>query len=162
QDIQRREAKLDGLLGPIDPAKPFDVRFVWPRKRVDTAGQELSQWVIGIVQQTGKRRAACTLLVDADTGLVRYAIHKTGGPKSKKTGRTRELLQRASTVVAPPPHLRRLRVFAFDPSLALEWDTARINETALQVPWENLDKGPVGEYLEVIDRDSASGCFYAP
>jgi hypothetical protein len=30
------------------------------------------------------------------------------------------------------------------------------------VPWEPLDPGPVGEYLEVIDIDPASGCFYEP
>ncbi|MDH4066360.1 MAG: hypothetical protein OEW19_18315, partial [Acidobacteriota bacterium] len=30
------------------------------------------------------------------------------------------------------------------------------------VPWEALPPGPVGEYLEVIDVDPASGCFYEP
>jgi hypothetical protein len=30
------------------------------------------------------------------------------------------------------------------------------------VPWECLDPGPVGEYLEVVDCDPASSCFYAP
>ena len=30
------------------------------------------------------------------------------------------------------------------------------------VPWEELAPGPVGEYVEVIDVDPASGCFYEP
>ena len=38
-----------------------------------------------------------------------------------------------------------------------------INQVTLQVPWEEaLLPGPVGEYLEVVDYDPASGCFYAP
>ena len=28
--------------------------------------------------------------------------------------------------------------------------------------WEPLEPGPVGEYLEVIDHDPATGCYYAP
>ena len=71
---------------------------------------------------------------------------------------------------------RRLRVYAFDPSLEIQLETAMINEVTLKVPWESdvppdesddlgdcaLQAGPVGEYLEVIDYDPASGCFYAP
>src|SRR4029077_20657136 len=31
------------------------------------------------------------------------------------------------------------------------------------IPWElKLEPGPVGEYLEVVDYDPASACFYAP
>ena len=60
-----------------------------------------------------------------------------------------------------PPH-RRLRVYTFDPSLATQLETSLINQTVLQVPWEKLDKGPVGEYLEIVDYDAPSGCFYAP
>ena len=62
---------------------------------------------------------------------------------------------------APPPH-RRLRAYTFDPSLATQLDTAVINQTVLRVPWEDLERGPVGEYLEVVDYDPASDCFYAP
>src|SRR4051812_26599169 len=85
-----------------------------------------------------------------------------------------------------PPY-RRLRVFAFDPSLALHLDTAGINEIVIRVPWEQpralspmrgmpqpaagppqltplggLQRGPVGEYLEVVDVDPASGAAYPP
>jgi hypothetical protein len=69
---------------------------------------------------------------------------------------------------APP--FRRLKAYAFDPSLARSMETAVINEVTLQIPWEAdpdnpenpLPSGPIGEYLEVIDYDPASGCFYEP
>ncbi|HEV2853094.1 MAG TPA: hypothetical protein VHC97_09855 [Thermoanaerobaculia bacterium] len=68
--------------------------------------------------------------------------------------------------IQPPPKrqppFRKLRVYAFDPSLNWRIDTAVINQMVLQVPWETLTPGPVGEYLEVVDVDPASGCCYAP
>src|SRR5207237_2922344 len=64
---------------------------------------------------------------------------------------------------------RRLRVFAFDPTMGVSLETAGINEVVLNVPWERdasgnegLGPGPVGEYLEVVDRDPASSAYYAP
>jgi hypothetical protein len=42
-------------------------------------------------------------------------------------------------------------------------DTALINEVVFRVAWEDdLAPGPIGEYIEVIDHDPASDCFYAP
>jgi hypothetical protein len=61
-----------------------------------------------------------------------------------------------------PPSFRKLRAYAFDPSLNWQIDTAVINQMTLQVVWEDLEPGPVGEYLEVVDADPASRCFYAP
>jgi hypothetical protein len=83
-----------------------------------------------------------------------------------------------------------LRGYAFDPSLSTRLETAIINETVYHVRWEepadsqedlpglqpemtqiaaraldegpDLRPGPVGEYVEVIDYDPASGCAYAP
>lgn len=62
----------------------------------------------------------------------------------------------------PEPASRRLRVLAFDPSLAQRLDTATFNEICIGLPWEPLEAGPVGEYLEVVDYDPASGVFYHP
>lgn len=62
-----------------------------------------------------------------------------------------------------PPVSRRLRILAFDPSLATRLETAAINEITVQVPWEDdLGPGPVGEYVEVVDCDPASGVVYHP
>jgi hypothetical protein len=62
----------------------------------------------------------------------------------------------------PPPHSRILRAFAFDPSLDMSIETSVINRINLKVPWEPLQPGPTGEYLEVIDIDPPSGFFYPP
>ena len=67
----------------------------------------------------------------------------------------------AGSAVAPPPS-RRLRAYAFDPTLGLRLETAVLNETTLKVKWEPLQRGPVGEYIEVVDHDPPTGCFYAP
>jgi len=168
-------------LGVIDLRKPFQVVSLHPRERAGLHGELTSQWVVKLQQRSGSlpvagepggpfRLAGCTLLVDGDTGLVRYQISKElVAPPPKGRPRPTDLLQRAGTGVAPLPTERRLRVFAFDPSLGVQLETAVINEVTLRVPWERndaghdiLEPGPVGEYLEVVDRDPASGCFYAP
>ncbi len=60
------------------------------------------------------------------------------------------------------PAYRRLRGYAIDPSLAQRLDTAPVSTVTFHVPWESLDPGPVGDYLEVIDIDPAARCAYAP
>jgi hypothetical protein len=170
-------------LAGIDLRKPFTVLSLHPRERAGLDGELSSQWVVKILQESGglssakdargrkkHRIAGCTLLVDADTGLVRYQISKELPRAVESDGDGRpDLLKRAGVGAAPPPLERTLRVFAFDPSLGVQLETAGINEVTLRVPWERdghgqdiLEPGPVGEYLEVIDRDPASGCFYAP
>lgn len=62
----------------------------------------------------------------------------------------------------PAPVVRRLRVFAFDPSLGTRLSTSAFNEITVELPWEPLEPGPVGEYLEVVDVDPPSGVFYYP
>lgn len=75
----------------------------------------------------------------------------------------------------PKPQYRRLRGYAFDPSLSTNFATAGMNERTYRVRWEEgapagassvegkgLWPGPVGEYIEVVDVDPASGCFYEP
>src|SRR6476620_8837825 len=58
------------------------------------------------------------------------------------------------------PTNRRLRGYSFDPSLSAKLETAFINERIYTVPWEDLKPGPLGEYVEVIDVDPASDCYY--
>ncbi|MHC5539134.1 S8 family serine peptidase, partial [Singulisphaera rosea] len=70
-----------------------------------------------------------------------------------------------SRIEPPTPSCRRLRVFSFDPLLAIRLETLEIAKITIEIPWEpegQLNEGPVGEYLEVIDYDPASGCFYPP
>jgi hypothetical protein len=44
-----------------------------------------------------------------------------------------------------------------DPSLSLQLETMGVNEIVFKVDWRPLATGPVGEYLEVVDYDPASG-----
>ncbi len=38
-----------------------------------------------------------------------------------------------------------------------------VNQIVYKVPWEdNLGRGPVGEYVEVVDYDPPSNAFYEP
>ena len=38
----------------------------------------------------------------------------------------------------------------------------RSTKSRINIPWEPLEPGPIGEYLEVVDCDPASGVFYHP
>ncbi len=73
---------------------------------------------------------------------------------------------RLKLAITPPlrsPLHRRLRVFTYDPLLANNPDLLHLNHTTLDVIWEDdLRAGPVGEYLEVVDVDPATGCCYTP
>ena len=60
------------------------------------------------------------------------------------------------------PPFRKLRAYAFDPSLSLRTDTVAINSMVYKVEWETLQPGPVGEYVEVVDYDPSIGRFYKP
>lgn len=68
----------------------------------------------------------------------------------------------ASRNAPPEPPFRCLRAFSIDPSLATDYETAPISEVTIKVPWERLQPGPRGEYLDAIDVDPGSGCFYEP
>src|SRR5262249_9908247 len=61
-----------------------------------------------------------------------------------------------------PPTRRLLRGHSFDPSTATQLETAWVGEITYKVPWERLEPGPVGEYVEVVDVDPPSHCYYAP
>ena len=80
-----------------------------------------------------------------------------------------EQSSRSRPVTSPPPAFRRLRIYAFDPSLGTQLEMAVLNQATVKIPWERngtvdntLQPGPVGEYVEVVDYDPASGCFYEP
>ena len=68
----------------------------------------------------------------------------------------RIIRQHLEAARVPAPVTRRLRVLAFDPSLATRLETAAFNEITVGIRWEKLAPGPVGEYLEVVDVDPAS------
>lgn len=61
-----------------------------------------------------------------------------------------------------PPVYRYLRGYSLDPGFSTQLETAGINEVLYQVPFEQVQPGPCGEYLEVVDFDPPSGCWYEP
>ena len=56
------------------------------------------------------------------------------------------------------PLSRPLKVYAFDPTHGRNLG----NYMTINVPYEKLTLGPVGEYLAVIDYDASNGCYYQP
>jgi hypothetical protein len=83
----------------------------------------------------------------------------------------KSLVKRYDPYAIEPPAKRRLRIFAFDPSLEYELSKALISRITVEVPWMDSpdpdspggpEPGPIGEYVEVIDFDPASGYCYEP
>ncbi len=61
------------------------------------------------------------------------------------------------------PPFRKLRGYAFDPVTSLDLNTADINQIGYKISWENdLQPGPEGEYIKVVDRDPSSNVVYRP
>ncbi len=92
--------------------------------------------------------------------LLEHMLGRTQTAAGGGTPARRAIRRKAKEL--PPPQ-RRLRVYALDPSIAKSLDSVAINETTLRLPWEeNLQPGPVGEYIEVVDVDPASNRLYDP
>jgi hypothetical protein len=80
------------VLSGIDSEREFEVHSIRPSVRTDWSGQSRFQWIIELTQRIRQYvdpederagvepdyyfRGGCTLLVDADTGKVRYSIKK--------------------------------------------------------------------------------------
>ena len=62
----------------------------------------------------------------------------------------------------PVPIFRKLRVFAMDPGLTARFETSVMNEMTLGLPWEPVEPGPAGEYVEVVDEDQHGKTLYDP
>src|SRR5438132_11206367 len=61
------------------------------------------------------------------------------------------------------PTVRALQVYAFDPIVGKQLGNAMLDAATLNVVWEpNLEAGPAGEYVEVVDYDPSLDCFYEP
>ncbi|HKP74384.1 MAG TPA: hypothetical protein VJT67_02520 [Longimicrobiaceae bacterium] len=60
------------------------------------------------------------------------------------------------------PVYRYLRGYALDPGFSTRLDTVGINEVVYRIPFEPVQPGPMGDYVDVIDFDPASGCWYDP
>ena len=103
---------------------------------------------------------------------AQVAVEDAGNPPAQPPGPPSAPAVRPIRVggegrVVPEPPVRRLRVFSFDPLLGTDLDALGTDQITLELPWDftsgdHLEPGPVGEYLEVVDYDPASGAFYPP
>jgi subtilisin family serine protease len=88
-----------------------------------------------------------------------------GGPPPRTDASSEVVPAILPACESPPelstPNYRRLRVYAADPSLSTRLESVNVNEATLDVRWEKLEPGPVGEYVAVVDKD-ASGMEYRP
>lgn len=92
-----------------------------------------------------------------------YGDQYVAGPVPAAPAQTQTYQRTPDIVPVQPPVRRRLRGFAFDPDLATRLEMTDISTCVFQVRWENrLRPGPVGDYIEVVDYDPASGGYYAP
>jgi hypothetical protein len=80
-------------------------------------------------------------------------------PLDGRTGRSLGAIQATDEET---PEYRILRCYALDPGFSTQLQTMSINEVPYKIPWEHIEPGPFGEYLDVIDIDPASNCFYEP
>lgn len=69
----------------------------------------------------------------------------------------------------PPPLKRNLRGYSIDPSLSIKLSTKQVSQIVYSCDWEDLKTRkdgtgsvPVGEYIEIVDYDPATGEFYEP
>ena len=87
---------------------------------------------------------------------LRAELESVGSPSSNLGDEGRK------PFVAPPPPFRKLRGYSVDPSLSTDLSSVEFSDVPYQLPWETLKPGPTGEYLEVIDVDPSSSCYYEP
>lgn len=70
---------------------------------------------------------------------------------------------KALTTAQTDPPYRKLRGYVIDPSLSTELSHVDISETTYKILWEpELEVGPKGEYIEVVDFDYSADTNYAP
>jgi hypothetical protein len=123
----------------------------------DLSPSEREKFIDALASTPGASKS----LREALGSRARFVRPQVTVPK-QLTPAEKALLERAINPPARMPNTRPLRVFAFDPLAATKLETLGINETTIPVRWENLQPGPVGEYLEVVDIDPATGVAYAP
>ena len=118
----------------------------------------------------GRRRVSVDELLALPTisralreALSGAAVTRVSKPVAAAAPSNAPHLQHAAGPPIPVPSVRRLRIFAYDPSLQTDPLMFGVNEATVAVPWEvDLAPGPVGEYLEVVDVDPASRRCYPP
>jgi hypothetical protein len=126
-----------------------------PEATTTLEGEKLRRFMEAVIEDEGASLALRRHVA------ARYPVAAAGQP-APSSPRTAQVIPKpiaaceAQPEIRNPPY-RRIRVYAVDPSLSARLDTAAVNEVALKIRWEPLEKkGPVGEYLAVDDVDEAN------
>ena len=164
-------------LGVIDLSKPFEVQSFHlrrgPGRPATCRHSGSSSW--SSLPRPGEAgwatSAGSTLLVDADTGMVRYQIDKRPPPRRRERVPPASSEPAAGGMPSPSPAVES-GGSECSPSTrrwASPWRPPGSTRSSWRSPGnvtgpgkDLLAPGPVGEYLEVVDRDPASKAFYAP
>jgi hypothetical protein len=148
------------LLNPLESAMGDP-----DRNASDIAPDQVRQFLEGVTEHPNASNKLKTRARKVLDGMSR----KSSGPRPKQKRKTEatqpaavEAKAGASTTAVPSPPYRKLRGYAVDPSLTTALATVGVSEMTFKIPWEPLQPGPVGEYLEVMDLDPASNTFYEP
>jgi hypothetical protein len=135
----------------LQPGRGARLRTHFRRsQRVGPQGQLLREMVVQI-QPRAKARKGTVLIID-EQGAVRYHVTTSVNPEQETP---------ADPLEMPPirddlPSERPLRIFAFDPSQGC----GCANRLTVRIPFEELEPGPVGEKIAVIDYDASNGVYY--
>jgi subtilisin family serine protease len=137
------------------------------------AGDQVRRFLDAVIEHPDVSTPLKTRATEARASLFGRkpggAVPRRRVPRKAPPPAAAQLEATLPTAVASPqpfvparPAFRCLRAYSIDPSLTTRLETAPVSQVTFKVPWEPLERGPIGEYLEVIDTDPASGCFYEP
>jgi hypothetical protein len=155
---------LRGTIFPVDDAQSplermFEVELAQLIHRDGDVEATLIDPIAGPSVEELKAFVDAVIASPWTSARLRSELERRSGKSGK---RPQSAVGGKQSYSAPTPALRSLRVFAFDPMAGGNLETVDVNETMIEVPWEDTKPGPCGEYVEVIDHDPASGCFYMP
>jgi hypothetical protein len=93
-----------------------------------------------------------------DNSETKPATQEPDNPVGAASAPTSEAGVVSDVIEIPTPETRPIKCYAFDPSHGKYYG----NEMTLNVKYEKLFPGPVGERIAVIDYDGANKRFYTP
>jgi len=104
--------------------------------------------------QTSTRKTRTT----STAGHAKKAATGTKLPRASDGSEENPTTPFLESTEVPPPVTRPLKAYAFDPSLGRFIG----NEMTIEVKYEKLLPGPIGQKIAVIDYDGANQVFYKP
>jgi Subtilase family len=116
---------------------------------------QLRQFVEAVAENSNASR-------DLRLYLAAQYQHHFGGKSAAIPAPPKPSVPEQPVPQTPDPPCRRIRAFAFDPSLSLDLDNEALNRAIFRLPWESLEPGPKDEYLEVVDDDAAGNKMFPP